>query len=92
MPEVSADIVMRERILIELLCRLWNVISANIFVIKIKPLLCIEDYCSKFPTVKKVGGLAADDLVQMTKIIFAEYGPPKMIISDAGKNFRSGMV
>ena len=54
-----------------------------------KMLLHIVDYYSKFPVVKKVGSHAADDLVQMTKIIFAEYGLPEQIISDAGISFIS---
>ena len=42
--------------------------------------------------MKKVGSLAADNLVQMAKIIFAEYELPKKIISDAGRNLISEMV
>ena len=41
-----------------------------------KTLLCIVDYHSKFLIVKK--SLSADELVQMTKLIFAEYGFPKI--------------
>ena len=52
-------------------------------------LLCIVDYYGKFPVVKKVGSLAANDLVQMAKIIFAKYGLLKKIVSDAGTNFMS---
>ena len=37
-----------------------------------KTLLCIVDYYSKFPTVK-VTNLSVDDLVQIAKMIFAEY-------------------
>ena len=40
-------------------------------------LLCIVDYYSKFTVEKKMGSLAADDLVQMVKMIFAEYQHPK---------------
>ena len=50
--------------------------------------MCIVDYCSKFPVMKKVSSLAAGELVQMAKMIFAEYELPK-IISDVGKNFTS---
>ena len=35
----------------------------------------------------KVGSLAADDLVQIAKMVFAEYGLPEKIISNAGRNF-----
>ena len=62
--------------LYELPCWPWEVVSAGIFM--------IVDYYGKFPVVKKVDRLAADD-----KMIFAEYGLPKKIISDAGTPFTS---
>ena len=69
----------------DLPCRPWEVVGADTFMVHNKMLLCIANYYSKFPVVKKVGNLAADDIVQIAKIIFAEYGLPKMIVSDAGK-------
>ena len=54
-----------------------------------KTLLHIVDYHSKFPIVKKVNSLSGDDLVWMTKLIFAEYGLSKKIVSDAGTNFKT---
>ena len=45
-----------------------------------KTLLCIVDYHSKFPIMKKVNSLLADDLLQMTKLIFVEYGLPEKTI------------
>ena len=47
----------------ELPCRLWVVVSADIFVIKNKMLLCIVDYHSKIPILKKVDSLAAYAIV-----------------------------
>ena len=38
--------------------------------------------------MEKVGSLSADDLVQIAKLIFAEYGLPKTV-SEPGKNFTS---
>ena len=73
----------------EILCRPWEVVGADVFMINNKTLLCIVDYHSKFPIVKKVKALSADDLVQTTKLIFAEYGLPKKIVSDAGAKFTS---
>ena len=67
----------------------YRLISADIFIVTNKTLLCIVDYHSTFPTVKKVGSPAVDDLEQMAKMIFAEYALPKKIISDAGTNFTS---
>ena len=45
------------------------------------------DCHSKLTTVKKVDSLSADDLLQMTKVIFVEYELPKKIVSDVGTNF-----
>ena len=52
-----------------------------------KTLLCIVDHHSKFPIVKKVNRLLADDLVQMTKLVFAEYCLLKKTASDVGTYF-----
>ena len=49
----------------EILCRPWKVIDADVFMINSKTLLCIVDYHSE-----KVNSLSADNLVQMTKLIF----------------------
>ena len=57
--------------------KLWEIVSADIFMVNNKTILCIVDYNSKFPIVKKVGSLSADDLVQTAKLMFAEYGIPK---------------
>ena len=45
---------------------------------------CIADHHGRFPIVKKAGSLAGHDLVQITKMVFAEYGLHKKIISDTG--------
>ena len=48
--------------------------------------LCITDYNSKFPVIKKLEGLSAESLIITTKIIFAKYGIPQKIMSDASTN------
>ena len=48
----------------------------------------IENH-SKFPLVKKLGDLSADKLILTCKVIFAEYGVPRKIMSDSGGNFIS---
>ena len=50
---------------------------------------CIVDYYSKFPVVKKVASLSADDLVHTSKMTFAVFGLPRKIISDVVTNFTS---
>ena len=48
----------------------WEVFGTDIFMVNNKSLLCIVHYYSKFPIMKKVAGLSADDLVHTTKVIF----------------------
>ena len=67
----------------------WEVVGTKIFMVNNKILLCIVDYYIKFLIVKKVAGLSADDLVHTTKLIFAEFGLTKKIISEEGMNFTS---
>ena len=71
----------------EVPCKPWEVVGADIFSIKDYTLLCIEDYYSKFPNIRKADSLAANDLVKTAKIVFTKFGLPKKIISDAGTNF-----
>ena len=64
----------------------------DIFTIKNNTLLYIVDFYSKFPIVKKMDGLSADNLITVVKIVFAELGFPKKTVSDAGRNFISDNV
>ena len=41
--------------------------------------LCIVDYHSKFPVIKKMEDLSADSLILTCKIICSEYSLPKKI-------------
>ena len=41
----------------------WEVDGTDIFTIKKNALLCIVDYYSKFPVVKKTDGHLADNLI-----------------------------
>ena len=57
--------------------RLWDVIGADMFTLDNKQYLCILDYHSKFPVIKKTEDLSPNNLVLTCKIIFAEYRVPK---------------
>ena len=46
-------------------CKSLEVVGAAILMVNGKTLLCTVDYHSKFPILKKVHSLSADDLVQM---------------------------
>ena len=69
--------------------RLWEVIGTDVFHFNNTNYLCIIDYNSKFPAIKRLEGLSAESLINRLKIIFAEYGIPQKIMSDAGTNFVS---
>ena len=66
--------------------RLWDIVGAGMFNINDKNYLCMIDYHSKFPIIKKTKSLSADNLILACKIIFSEYRIPKRIMSDAGRN------
>ena len=67
----------------------WEEVVADVFHYNNKNYLCIVDYNSKFPIVKRLEGLSAENLSNAVKIIFMEYGVPCKIMSDAGINFIS---
>ena len=69
--------------------RQWNIIGADMFTLNNKHYLCIVDYKSKFPIIKKTEDLSADSLILMCKVIFAECRLPKKIMSDTCSNFIS---
>ena len=66
-----------------------EVVRADVFHYNNKHYPCIIDYNSKFPLIKRLEGLSAENLTNTVKIIFAEYGVPCKIMSDAGTNFVS---
>ena len=69
--------------------RPWEVVGADMFHYNNKNYLCIVDYNSKFPIVKRLEGMSAENLTNVVKKIFAEYGIPQKIMSDGGTNFVS---
>ena len=69
--------------------RPWDVIGADMFTLTNKHYLYIVDYHRKFLIVKKTEDLSTDRLILTCKIIFAEYGIPKKLMSDSGGNFIS---
>ena len=52
----------------DILMRPWDVISADVFQLNNKNYICIVDYHSKFPVVKRMDGLSADSLIAAVKI------------------------
>ena len=69
--------------------RPWEVIGTDIFHLKNEHYLCIVDYNSKFPVIKRLEGLSTDNLINMVKTILAKYGIPHKLMLDVGTNFVS---
>ena len=69
--------------------RPWEVLGADFFHFKKKNYLCIVDYHSKFPVVKRLEGLSTENLITTAKVIFAENAIPCKLMSDIGTNFIS---
>ena len=57
----------------DILAKPWEVIGADMVTLNNKLYLCILDYHSKFPIIKKTEDLSADSLILLCKVIFAEY-------------------
>ena len=69
--------------------RPWEVLGTDVFNFNNKNYLCIVDYHSEFPMVKRLEGLSAENLITTVKVIFAKYGILHKLMSDAGTNFVS---
>ena len=69
--------------------RPWEVVRADVFNFNNIIYLCVVDYNSKFPIVRKLQGLAVEHLINAVTAIFAEYGIPHKIMYDTGTNFVS---
>ena len=66
-----------------------KIFRGDMFTLQYIYYLCIVDYHSKLPVIKKMVDLSADSLILSCIIIFSEYGLPKKIVSDAGSIFIS---
>ena len=67
----------------------WEVVGADIFHFNNINYLCVVDYNSKFPIIRKLQGLLVEHLINAVTTTFAEYGIPHKIMSDSGTNFVS---
>ena len=68
-----------------ILAKPWEVVGSDIFMVNNETLLCIVDYYSKFPVVKKVENMLVEDLIQATKAVFIKLGLP--FVSEWFKEF-----
>ena len=66
-----------------------KIVGADTFSINNNTLLYIVDYYSRFSVMDRDDVLSVDDVIKATKIVFAKFGIPKKILSDADLNFPS---
>ena len=72
----------------EITCKPWETMGVHIFMLsKQNYLSLIKDYSIKFPRVKQTEVLLANHLIKGHKIVFAECGLPKKIMSNVGADF-----
>ena len=64
-------------------------LDVDIFQLNNKNYLCVVDYHSKFPVIKRMEELSAENLIATVKIIFAEYGILHRLMLDADSNLVS---
>ena len=69
--------------------RPWEVVGADVFHFNNVNYLCVVDYNSTFPVIRRLQGLLAEHLINAVTAIFTEYVIPQRIMSDAGTNFVS---
>ena len=86
---ISADAAQGKIIHHNIPLRLWKVLDTDVFHFNNRNYLCIVDYHSKFPVVKRLEGLSTENLITTVKVIFVEYGIPHKIMSDTGTNSAS---
>ena len=89
MPWFSAKSTKRKIIHHDISGKPWEGIEVDMSTLNNKNYLCIVDYHSKFPIVKKAENMSTDKLILTCIVIFSEFGLPKKIISDAVGNFIS---
>ena len=54
--------------------RPWEVVGADMFHFNNINYLCLVDYNSKFPIIRRLQGLSAEHLINAVTAIFAKYG------------------
>ena len=62
----------------------WSKVATDIFHYESQPYLLIVDYTSRFPIVRKLKSMSAQQITEHFKSIFSEYGWPDTVVSDNG--------
>ena len=70
--------------------RPWQILSTDIFELKVKEYLILVDFYSKFPFVYQIQGHPKSfNIILILKKLFSEHGIPEILISDNGRQYSS---
>ena len=62
----------------------WSKVATDIFHCESQPYLLIVDYTNRFPIVRRLKLMSAQNITEHFKSIFSEYGWPDTLVSDNG--------
>ena len=62
----------------------WSKVATDIFHHESQPYLLIVDYTSRFPIVRRLKSMSAQNIAEQFQSIFSEYGWPDTMVSDNG--------
>ena len=69
----------------------WSQVVTDIFHYESQPYLLIVDYTSRFPVVRRLKSMSAQNITEHFKSIFSEYGWPDTLVSDNGPCYTAEM-
>ena len=84
---LCVDFQMMQYDLHEIPGRQWGTVGTDIFTLNDKHYMCIVEPRGKFPVIKQIAGISADDLIKTCRIIFSKYGLPSKLMSHSGTNY-----
>ena len=69
----------------------WSKVATDIFHYESQPYLLIVDYTSRFPIVRRLKLMSAQNITEQFRSIFSEYGWPDTLVSDNGPCYTAVM-
>ena len=69
----------------------WSKVATDIFHYESQPYLLVVDYTSRFPIVRRLKSMSAQNIAEQFQSIFSEYGWPDTLVSDNGLCYTAEM-
>ena len=69
----------------------WSKVVTDIFHYESQPYLLVVDYTSRFPIVRRLKSMSAQNITEQFQSIFSEYGWPDTLVSDNGPCYTAEM-